>query len=69
MFINKQQLQKEIRSGNLIIFNFTSIGNLWASKEAKLIIHIFFSVESLCSVESSDSDPMQYRHMKDANGK
>ena len=40
MFTNKQQLQKEIRSGNLIIFNFTSIGNLWASKEAKLIIHI-----------------------------
>ena len=39
--INKQ-LQKEIRSGNLIIFNFANIGNVWASKEAKLIIRIAF---------------------------
>ena len=28
--INKQ-LQKEIRSGNLIVFNFANIGNVWAS--------------------------------------
>ena len=41
MFIDKQ-LQKEIRSGNLLIFNFANIGNVWASKEAKLIIHIAF---------------------------
>ena len=39
MFIGKH-LQKEIRSGNLIIFNFASIGNVWTSKEAKLIIRI-----------------------------
>ena len=45
-----KQLQKEIRSGNLIIFNFTNIFNVWASKEAKLIICIAFSVVSLCNV-------------------
>ena len=39
MFIDKQ-LQKEIRSRNFITFNFANIGNVWALKEAKLIIHI-----------------------------
>ena len=39
--INKQ-LQKEIRLGNLVIFNFANIVNVWALKEAKLIIHIAF---------------------------
>ena len=43
MFIDKKNnLQKEIRSGNLIILNFANIGNVWASKEAKLIICIAF---------------------------
>ena len=41
ILINKP-LKKEIRSGNLIIFNSTSIGNLWGSKEARLIIRIPF---------------------------
>ena len=41
MFIDKQ-LQKEIRSRHLIIFNFANIGIVLASKEAKLIIHIAF---------------------------
>ena len=40
MYIDKQQLKKEIRSGNLIILNFANIGNVWASKEAKLTIRI-----------------------------
>ena len=39
--INKQ-LQKEIRSGNLVIFNFPNIGNVWTPKEAKLTICIAF---------------------------
>ena len=39
--INKQ-LQKEIRSGNLAIFNFANIVNVWALKETKLIIRIAF---------------------------
>ena len=30
MFID-EQLHNEIRSGNLIIFNFTKIGHVWAS--------------------------------------
>ena len=38
IFIDKKQLQKDIRSGNLIISNFANIGNVWVSKEAKLII-------------------------------
>ena len=41
MFIDKQ-LQKEIRSGSLIIFNFANIGNVCASKKAKLIIYKAF---------------------------
>ena len=47
MFIDKQ-LQKETRSRNLIIFNSVNIGNgnMWASKEAKLMIRIaFFFIE------------------------
>ena len=41
---------------------------MWASKEAKLIICIvFFFIEFKQCLESSDSDPMQYKHMK--NGK
>ena len=31
-----------IRSGNLILFNFGNIGNMWASKEAKPIVRIAF---------------------------
>ena len=38
----KKQMQKEIRSENSIIFNFANIGNVWASKETELIIHIAF---------------------------
>ena len=40
MYIDKQTVKKEIRSGNLIILNFANIGNVWASKEAKLTIRI-----------------------------
>ena len=42
MYIDKQTVKKEIRSGNLIILNFANIGNVWASREAKLIIHRAF---------------------------
>ena len=35
-----KQLQKGVRSGNIIIFNSVKTGNVWASKEAKLIICI-----------------------------
>ena len=36
------QLQKEIKSGSLVIFNFANIGNVCASKKARLIIHKAF---------------------------
>ena len=45
IFIDKKQLQKDIRSGNLIISNFANIGNAWVSKEAKLIIQIAFLLQ------------------------
>ena len=45
IFIDKKQLQKDIRSGNLIISSFANIGNAWASKEAKLIIWIAFFLQ------------------------
>ena len=38
MFIDKIQLEKEIRSANLFLFNSAKIGNVWVSKEPKLII-------------------------------
>ena len=42
-FIDKQTITKRnIRSGNLIIFDFENTGDAWASKEAKPIIHIAF---------------------------
>ena len=41
MYIDKQTVKKEIRSGNLIILNFAAnISNVWASKEAKVTIRI-----------------------------
>ena len=40
MYIDKQTVKKEIRSGNLIILNFANISNVWASKEAKVTIRI-----------------------------
>ena len=42
MFTENKQLQKEIRLGNLIIFDFANNGNVQASKEAKLIICTLF---------------------------
>ena len=41
-FWMNKQLHSEIRSGNIIIFNFAKIGNLWASYGAKLNICIAF---------------------------
>ena len=41
-FWMNKQLHSEIRSGNVIIFNFAKIGNFWASYGAKLIICIAF---------------------------
>ena len=38
----KKKKKKKKRIGILIIFNFENFGNEWASKEAKLIIHIAF---------------------------
>ena len=62
-------LQKEKRPVNLIIFNFTNIGNVWASKEAKLIIRIAFFCSKFMRCLELDSDPMQYKDMKDRNEK
>ena len=42
MFIDKQTITERNRSGNLILFNFANIGNVWVSKEAKLFIRIAF---------------------------
>ena len=57
--INKQ-LQKEIRSRNLIILNFANTGYVRASKEVKLIIcKTFFCSKFMWYLEfrfSSDSD-------------
>ena len=65
MVIDKQ-LQKEIRSGNLITFNFVNIGNVQESKEVNLIICIaFFCSKFMQCLELADSNPMRYKHMKD----
>ena len=45
-----KQLQKDKRSENFIIINFTNIGNVLASKEAKLHNCKAFFVVSLCDV-------------------
>ena len=55
MFIDKQTItkkkkEKKKKSGNLIIFNFRNIGNMWASKETKLVIRIAFFCSKLCDV-------------------
>ena len=59
-----QQLQKEIRSRNLIILNFANTGYVRASKEVKLIIcKTFFCSKFMWYLEfrfSSDSD-LQFR--------
>ena len=65
MFI--RQLYNEIRSKNLIISNFPKIVNICASQQARLIIRIAFFCSKL--IKGSDSDPMQYKHMKNGNEK
>ena len=41
-YLQINNYKNELRSGSVIIFNFANIGNVWASKDAKLIICIAF---------------------------
>lgn len=50
MFIDKQTITKINKIRDLIIVNTARIGNVLASKEAKIIIYIAFFVVSLCNV-------------------